>query len=532
MSGLALRPTDEGAGLLAASGLLLGLAHPPFHLLLPSLLALVPYFLWLGRLPAGAEGRSRALRGGFFLGLLYFSLVLYWLAASLVSYVPLAALAFPAAVLVLSGLLALATLGAHQASRRLGWPVWLAGAVFWTAAEWARAHLGPLSFPWMELGATLTGFPRLIGAADVVGTRGLSFWLAAVSGLLALAWERGRGRAPGGLRLPVAGLLVALALPVGYSLHRWRSLEVEPAATVGVIQPAVPQRLKLRGAEAADSARAAADVLAGRAEMGRKDLDLVVLPETVLPALAGAPSPGTRERRRKFERWAGGLARRTESAVLYGGVGRGSGADGRTVRYNSTFLVDASGDRRARYDKRNLVPVMERAPFAGARWARRLVHSAGFGVGERRGPLTAGGTRFGVLICFESIFAGRSRRYRRAGADFLVNVTNDAWFGRREPWWSRTSALWQHPAHLVMRAVETRTGAVRAANTGISGLIGPKGRWLRRTGLFRPEAFTGRVYTSGGRTLFVEWGDWMGTGSAALAAAAALAVLAARRRER
>lgn len=531
MSVLRPGPPEGGAGWLAASGLLLGLAHPPFHLLVPSFVALVPYLVWLRRLPGGPEGRSRALRGGFFLGLLYSSLLLWWLAAALLPHTPLAPLAFLAAVLVFAGLLGLATLGAHQASRRLGWPVWLAAAVFWTGAEWVRAHLGPLSFPWMELGATLTGYPRLIGAADVAGTRGLSFWLVATNGLLALLWERWRAPVgggspePGRLAAPAAGLLLVLLLPLGYSLHRWRTLRLEPTARVGVIQPNVPQRLKMRGRAAVDSVRSAAATLARRTGMGGGTLDLIVLPESVVPASAAAGSGGAAGR--AFERWAGRLARRADAAVLYGVVdskSTGERAGGRTARYNSALLLSPSGARAGRYDKRDLVPVAERALLPGAARPDWLGGGPGFAPGGPQGPLAVAGTRFGVLICYESIFGGRSRRYRRAGAEFLVNVTNDAWFGRREPWWTRTSALWQHPAHLVMRAVENRVGAVRAANTGVSGLIGPRGRWLRRTRLFRPAAFTGVLYTSRGRTLFTRWGDWPGSGSAAAALAVALAL--------
>ena len=208
-----LRPPEDGVWWILASGLLLGVAHPPFHLLVPSFVALVPFLVWVGRLPAGPEGRSRALRGGFYLGLLYFTLVFYWLVVALIYYTPLAILAFLFPVLIMSGFLALATLGMQQAIHRLGAPLWLAAPVFWTASEWARGHLGPVSVPWMELGATLTGYPRLIVAADLVGTRGLSFWLVAANAPLAVLWLPARRRGGGGdgslwtrLRAPVAAL--------------------------------------------------------------------------------------------------------------------------------------------------------------------------------------------------------------------------------------------------------------------------------------------------------------------------------------
>ena len=528
-----LRPPEDGVWWIVASGLLLGLAHPPFHLLVPSFVALVPFLVWVGRLPAGPEGRSRALRGGFYLGLLYFTLVFYWLVVALIYYTPLAILAFLFPVLIMSGFLALATLGMQQAIHRLGAPLWLAAPVFWTASEWARGHLGPISFPWMELGATLTGYPRLIGAADLVGTRGMSFWLVAANALLAVLWLRVRqsgghreGAAPEGpgsgslwtrLRAPVAALLVALVLPVGYSLYRWNTVEMEPAARVGVVQPNIPEDLKLQSSRAADSARSASETLLRRPEIDGADLDLVILPETVFPLFIDPiPSAGYRGQLSVRE-WASRTARRLDAALLYGGIGSEDRGGGEFDYYNSAFLLDSTGTRVARYDKRNLVPVVERVPFVDPDWFRMVNYFGGYGVGERRGPLEAGGTSFGILVCYESIFAGQSRRYRRGGAEFVVNMTNDAWFGRHEPWWSRTSALWQHPAHLVMRAVENRMGVARSANTGISGLVDPLGRFHHRTELFTAASFAGTVYTSSQVTLFTRWGDWMGTGSAVLA---------------
>jgi apolipoprotein N-acyltransferase len=145
------------------------------------------------------------------------------------------------------------------------------------------------------------------------------------------------------------------------------------------------------------------------------------------------------------------------------------------------------------------------------------------------GPLyPARDARFGVLICFESAFAPLARRYRREGADFLVNVTNDAWFGD-EGRFQRTGALWQHPAHLVLRAIETRAGVARAANTGISMFIDPVGRVHQATPLFREDVRTGPVLTTDGSTVYVRWGDWLPTAATGVAV---LLVLAAARRQR
>ncbi len=111
--------------------------------------------------------------------------------------------------------------------------------------------------------------------------------------------------------------------------------------------------------------------------------------------------------------------------------------------------------------------------------------------------------RFGVAICYESIFPELSRQYRNEGATFLVNVTNDAWFGR-------SSAPYQHFSHLVLRAIENRVGVVRAANTGFSGYIDPLGRVRQSTPLFVRTTATYPVETSTTHTPYDHWGNWIG----------------------
>lgn len=551
-------------GPLLASALLLTLATPPFHLLFPSFLGLVPLALWVADLPGGHEGRREALRGGYLLGLVYFGATLYWIFVALVFYTGLAALAYALTVLILSALLALATLAMHETRTRLGWPLWAVLAVFWTAMEWTRAHMGDLSFPWMGLGDTLTGFPWLIGVADVVGSRGVSLWLLLVNGLVAQLvlrkgagrlppWlagaglvprslTRGRGRGAGPVDSPprrpstawgvVLALAMLLAVPVGYSLHRWHDLEPAPAARVGVVQPDVPEDVKMDREAAVDSALRSSATLVETRLAGEVDrLDLVVLPETAfpvypepLPEVGGSGRPDVR-------RWVDEVARRFDARVAFGALGCEVREDGSCQPYNSAFLADGSGRYLERYDKRYLVPVVERVPFVDPAGLSGLTYLGGFAQGERLPVMRASsGAGFGVLICYESIFPRAARAYRNAGADFLVNMTNDAWFGRDEPWWSRTTALWQHPAHLVMRAVENRVGIARSANTGLSLVVDPLGRVTHETDLFAATAFAAPVLTTGGRTLYTRFGDLAGWGAALVGLGAILALLARGRR--
>jgi len=506
-------------------------------LVVPSFVALVPFGVWLLGLPDDAAGRAEALRGGFLLGLVAYTLVFYWLLTALIVYTPLAILAFVTPVLIMSGFLAAATEGMRQARHRLGWPVWLALPVFWTAVEWLRGHLGPISFPWMQLGDTLATTPHLAGAADLVGSRGLSLWLALVSGLGAeawVAWRAGRGGGGGGGRRSgwlAAGLAAAVVLPIGYSAFRWKTLEMRPAARVGVVQPDVPEDVRMKQEASIDSAMAAFYRLASDSlEPHAGDLDLVVLPETTFPDyIEPIPSlgyPGRPDLVARVRRVATAL----DAPILFGAIGSKDLGHGKWNYYNTAYLADTAGSLVGRYDKRYLVPIVERVPFVNPDWFGMLDYFGGFTPGTAAPLFEAGGHRFGVVICYEDVFAERPREYRNRGADFLVNITNDAWFGRAEPWWSRTSALWQHPAHLAMRAIESRMGAVRSANTGISEVIDPLGRVHHRTELFRHAAFTATVWTSGGRTLYDRWGDVAGWAAALAAVGAALASLLRGRR--
>ena len=516
-----LPPRGERA-LPLLSGALLALSYPPARFLIPPFLGLAPLLVFIAERPPGPEGRWAATRAGMVAGLVCFGLQLYWLAVALVFYSALAIPAYLGTVLALAGLTGAFGWAVHWTRERLRLPVWVPAVAFWTTLEWVQAHLGPLSFPWLGLGTALAPFPTLAAAADLVGARGLTVWVAAVNGLVAAAFLRFRaGRSE---RPALLALAVVVALPTGYGAWRTATLRMVPTARVALIQPNIPEELKLDRSVALDTSLTALRALTR--QMRGVGLDLVVWPEVAVPVGLPANRPVMAEIR--------SLSREVDAPILAGAYGVGPGDPG--PAFNSALLVDASGPRGDRYDKRLLVPFVERVPFIDPGLLRggagEMRYFGGLGRGHDA-PLfrTEAGSGFGVLICYESIFAPLARRYRAAGADMLVNITNDAWFGR-EPWYARTTALWQHPAHLVMRAIETRAGVARAANTGISLFIDPLGRPYRDTPLFEPAVSPGIVYTTDAVTLYVRWGDWLATLVVLGAAAMIAAAWAAGRRQR
>ena len=526
-------PRGRELGLPVVSGILLTLSFPPFHLLVPPFLALVPYLVFVAGCSPDRSGGRSVWRATFWMGVVFYGTLLYWLFAALVYYTWLSLLGYLIAVIVLSTFLAVAGWATHLLRSRRGIPFWVLLPLFWTTAEWLRAQLGHLAFPWLGLGHSLTGFPALVGFADIVGARGVTVWLVAVNGLLAEWWLEGlrlRWR-----RWSVA-LAVLVALPVAYSLARWNTLETRPAARVLVVQPNIPEDLKLDQRVALDSSQTALGNLTLAALESEPDLDVVLWPETALPDFY--------ERARDWTMWAAWISYNNEVPLLFGALDLER--EGNVVRdyYNAAVFLDDNGSFAGLYRKHYLVPIVERVPYIPISWLRDLRLKAaggwrlpligdvgqflrwfgGFGRGDEEPVMKLADSGFGVLICYESIFPQLSRTYRKNGAEFLVNITNDAWFGRQQPWWSQTSALFQHPAHLVMRAIENRVGIARAANTGISLFVDPRGRVSQATPLFQPETRVATVETTDGLTLYSRTGDWPGWLCALASVLALLAV--------
>jgi apolipoprotein N-acyltransferase len=286
------------------------------------------------------------------------------------------------------------------------------------------------------------------------------------------------------------------------------------ASTVAVVQPNIPEHIKLDPVAGRDSTYASLARLMPGVTPGAADL--VVMPEVTLNVFAAAEPPGGRLTPIQ------GYARATGAPVLFGAIGHEGDLRGSYSYFNSAFLMGPDGLADYRYDKRFLVPFVERVPFVPSAWFGGLQYFGGFSVGQGWPLAEVGGVSYGVLVCYESTYAEGSRAFRRAGADVLVNITNDAWYGR-EPLYARTTALWQHPAHMVMRAIENRVGVARAANTGISLFIDPVGRVHDSTRLFEADVRVGTVLTTDITTFYTRFGDLLGNG----AAIAALVLLVA-----
>ncbi|MFA5717046.1 MAG: apolipoprotein N-acyltransferase [Desulfobulbaceae bacterium] len=490
--------------------------------------ALVPLLLIVSR-----RGAAQSAAAGMLTGFLYHICLLYWIVIVLGRYGGLPPwLSVPALLMlamymgiymaVFAGLLSFFR-GRCGPSREMAL-LYLA-PVLWVGLDWLRSVLFS-GFPWMDLGYGLASAPRLVQAADLGGHHLISFCLVLVNVLLVHALTLGRTRrrpAPGEAKAAVAALSL-LVLAGGYSLVRQAQLESvlaqEDRVRVGVVQGNIAQDQKWTP----DRKSTTLDIYGRLSETliaGNKP-DLLVWPETAIPFYP-AVDPLFAE--------VAELAARHRIWLLSGvphytfEEARHPSGPGAAAYYNSALLIGPDGEPRGRYDKQHLVPFGEYVPLRRLLpFLEPLVESVGnFSPGVSGEPLEVNGLRLGTLICYESIFPGLSGRTVAAGANLLVNLTNDAWYGR-------SSAPHQSFAMAVFRAVETRRSLVRAANTGISGFVTPLGRVVSQTDLFEPAALAAEVPLYEGWTVYALFGRFFGQVCLVLVSAAGISFLFRRPR--
>ena len=495
----------RGYGLAFSSSLLLILAFPPFHLLFLPFVALVPLAVSLGSLsPGPGSGRKAALLGLSF-GALHWGLLLCWVPLVVAPQFPWAFPGYGVQVALLSGLAAGLSWTTHRLRIGSGIPLFVGFPLAWVSMEWLKAHfpLG-LAFPWLGLGVSLSSWPELLSLAEWTGEAGVALWVAVVNGLLAagvLALGRGkgvRGAHVGPRALFCAGIATVL-LPGALSFGRTRSLALEEGPTVAVVGTNVSRNLRRLPARASEEGLRQARGILGGVSIGQTDL--VVLPEAIISLPLDEPAAGT------FRSTLQEMVSEIGAPILFGALGSGSGLessrsepdparpkDNRAT--NSAFLMNPDGSLVARYDKIRLVPGME--------W--------GYSAGSGAGVLRVGRLGVGPLICYESLFSDLARAQVRAGAEVLVNLSSDVWFGTG----TRGLAaifLHQHAAHLVMRAVETRSAVARAGNGGFSLLLDPTGTRLSPAVPPTGGLVMGTLSTFPATTLYTLTGDWVGPGA-------------------
>lgn len=517
--------------LLTTSFVLLNLSFPPYVRAdgFPVWVALVPMLV-----AARIEGYRRLALTSWLLGWGAGAISVFWLRH-----------VSPAALLALGLYLSfyppVFLVGWKFLDRRLGLPAALSVPILWVPLEYVRSFL--LSgFPWFYLGHSLYRNLPLIQVADLVGAYGVSALVAAVNGVGADALRLVLPLA-GGVEAPkrgwrnvafsALGVALALILTAGYGYLRLQQVSVTDGPRVALIQGNIPQSLKFTGS---DKEIFETHRRLSLASLAQKP-DLVIWPETMLPGLyhSGLNRFITAEQNFALEDRVKSLLGELGRPLL-AGVRSAVGYRESFRQANSAILLLPDGQVAAKYDKVHLVvfgeyvPLLRYFPFFKSFVPYELGLQAGTSQTVFTLPWPGQPFRFGVLVCYEDTLPYLARGLAREGVDCLVNITNDGWF-------KDSPELDQHVIASVFRAVETRKPVVRAANTGITSIISPRGEEvarLRDPATGRDREVAGYLVhpvplpPASGPTVYVRWGDRPAEMATALALV--LLVFAAERR--
>ena len=506
--------------LAGLTGLMLTASFAPFPLDWIVWLSLIPLLISLEN-----KSLSDAFKIGLFAGLFHYLTLIYWIVNVLSRYGNLNPIVSLAALLLLSLYLscymALFALAVAIFKKNRLFSLW--GASTWVALEYAQSYI-MTGFPWCLLGYSQYTRLPLIQISDIAGVYGISFVIVLVNCALYKATSRAfikkmpahtseyksetgmhdhntlmRKRKTinrhtlthSGIETLLTFFLVGCVLLYGYS----RLKEKENTSSNGgelrvvIVQGNIDQSLKWD----VDFQEETVSIYK-KLSLGSVDFkpQLIIWPETALPYFFQDPSDLSQE---VFE-----VATKTNANILFGSPAYEKQNES-IFYYNRAYMISKKGVVDY-YDKVHLVPFGEYVPLKKyIPFVHRLVPAAGdFSTGKKVKLLHSPGLKIGALICFETIFPDIARKLSTQGAELLVNLTNDAWFGR-------TSAPYQHLSMAVLRCVENGLPMVRAANTGISAFICANGKIITTSKLFSREALQTMIKLTRKKTFYSQIGN-------------------------
>jgi apolipoprotein N-acyltransferase len=474
---------------------LLALSFPRYGHPAVAFIALTPLCVALSGWTGRVSFQGVSTRRGFFLGLLtgvvHFGGTVYWTSGTVATFGGLPWLvAIPVAgilVFYMAFYVAAASAVSALMIRRLGAVGVLLSPAAWVTGEYARAYaIG--GFPWIPLGNAVVSVLPLAQFASLTGVYGLSWLLATVNACFATA-----AMTTGRMRVIAVGLaIVLLAGPSVWGASRIRDGRLTregDTISIALIQGNVPQDEKW------DPGRAAAifaRYLRMTREVAAAGARFILWPESATPFYFEEDARSADQIRR--------TASDAGVWLLFGSDQLERGTPNKS--YNAAFMLDDHGATSAVYRKIYLVPFGEYVPFGSIlTFVGPLVEAvSAFSPGQQVTMLPVNGHMVSTAICYEVVYPHLIRRAVLNGSELLTTITNDAWYGE-------SSAPFQHFELARMRAIEQGRYLIRAANTGISGIVDPYGRVLASTKLFETTTVMGDARFLQERTVYATIGD-------------------------
>lgn len=479
-------PTDFLAA--ALSGVVTALAFPKIGL---------PFLVWISLIPLlfliSRRNPGRSFLVGGTAGAVFYGVLLYWIPAVPAHYGNLSKifsfLIYGVFILVLGLTWAIFGLVFARIHRRNAAAAFLTAPFVWVALEYILTHL-LTGFPWGLLGLSQYKNLSFIQISAVTGVYGVSFVLVLFQSLFVLSIRASK-------RIPfAAGLCVLVLVHLGGFLSLKKVAPTPETSTVAVIQGNVSSDIYWNEAATRDIL----SLFEAHLELTRQAVDkgarLVIWPEFTVPMCFSCDVPIYRN----FTRILYQFVQDTRTTLLLG-TNETAGPPGREQYFN-TALCLGPDLTISKYAKMHLVPFGEYTPYKKVfGFIEKMTHAIGEVTPGTESVLHAyENLKFGSPICYEIIFPDLVRRFAKQGADFLVTITNDGWYGQ-------SAAPYQHFANAVFRAVENRRFLLRAATTGISGIIDPYGRIITQSEIGTKTVLTGAVTPSKKTTIYSRCGD-------------------------
>lgn len=386
-------------------------------------------------------------------------------------------------------------------------PSLVASPFLWVSLEYIRSNMGFMAFPWGLLSHSQYQYPRIIQVASLAGNYGVSFlvvWVNAALAAVILLYSRpsptkySAGHAS--ILIVMGAALITSAFWYGHGIVSKPMIGNE--IKVSVVQGNIEQEKKWESKYANSIMQTYADLTR---EVSKDRPDLIVWPE------AATPRSITSDRRLYGQ--VKDIAAKAGTCLLLGSTHQDkirTKGQSRLKYANSAFLINPDGkDKDKKYDKIRLLPFGEYLPMKEIiPWSYIQIPDPGsYSSGQELTVFECSRYRFGVTICWETIFPDLVRGFVGRGAQFLVNITNEAWFGK-------SAAPYQFLSMNVFRAVENRVYVVRCANTGVSCFIDPCGRIVDRVkdqagqDTFVQGVLTGTILAMDSKTIYTRYGDW------------------------